>query len=182
MTLYTPAYKAQWLLDISGGDGLTALGIGIHRGFLGDRTLELIIQKTKLSDYSIRALLLQEFTSSANAMLPIINNPCIRPFWTIDFQLQHLFQVCKRIRKEPIDVVLRSSIYSFEILDKLLLFGYFIVSDSTIRYLVATDNFKYLQWFLKRFMRRGYDYVSFQLVEFAIKYLKLKLSIFYLII
>ena len=170
MTFSTPTEKVQWLMDISGGDGLLALEIGIHRGFVGDGTLELIIKKTKLSDDSIQNLLLEQFSSNANAMLPIINEPCIQRLWTIEFQFQHLCQVCRHLNKEPFDVVLRSSIYSFEILDELFYHGYSIVSDSTIKYQVATNNFKYLQWFLKRFMRRGYDYVSFQLVKIAIKY------------
>jgi len=103
-------------------------------------------------------------------MLPIINELFIQRLWTIDFQLLHLHQICKNTNKEPLDIVLRSSIYSFEIKDELFYHGYSIVSDSTIRYLVATNNFKYLLWFLKKFVRRGYDYVSFQLIELAVKY------------
>jgi len=170
MTFATPAYKAKWLLDVSGGDGLIAFEIGIHRGFLGDGTLELIVEKTKLSDDCIRVLLLQEFSSSANSIFPVIIDQCIQRLWTIDFQIQHLLRVCHHIRKEPLDVALRSSIYNFQILDKLLLLGYFTVSDSTIHYLVATDNFKCLQWYLNNCLRRGYDNVSLKLVQLAVKY------------
>jgi len=45
MTISNSAFKAQWLLDISGGDSRTALEFGIRDGFIGDSTLELVIEK-----------------------------------------------------------------------------------------------------------------------------------------